>query len=52
LKSRAVCADDLATDLFRMMREKGQFGDLARQISAHAELKDFACNMRDLIFSV
>ena len=41
-----------ATDLFRMMREKGQFGDLARQISANAELKDFARNMRDLIFSV
>ncbi len=41
-----------ATDLFRMMREKGQFGDLARRISAHAELKDFARNMRDLIFSV
>ncbi len=41
-----------ATDLFPMMRERGQFGDLARQISAHAELKDFARNMRDLIFSV
>ena len=41
-----------ATDLFRLMREKGQFGDLARQISANAELKDFARNMRDLIFSV
>lgn len=41
-----------ATDLFRMMREKGQFGDLARRISAHAELKDFARSMRDLIFSV
>ena len=40
-----------ATDLFRLMREKGQFGDLARQISANAELKDFARNMRDLIFS-
>jgi len=41
-----------ATDLFRVMREKGQFGDLARQISANAELKDFARNMRDLIFAV
>jgi hypothetical protein len=41
-----------ATDLFRMMREKGKFGDLARLISANAELKDFARNMRDLIFSV
>ena len=40
-----------ATDLFRLMREKGQFGDLARQISANTELKDFARNMRDLIFS-
>jgi len=41
-----------ATDLFRSMREKGMFGDLARMISANAELKDFARNMRDLIFSV
>ena len=40
-----------ATDLFRLMRDKGQFGDLARQIGANAELKDFARNMRDLIFS-
>ena len=41
-----------ATDLFRMMREKGKFGDLARLITADAGLKDFARNMRDLIFSV
>ena len=41
-----------ATDLFRSMREKGKFGDLARLISANTELKDFARNMRDLIFSV
>lgn len=41
-----------ATDLFRIMREKGKFGDLARLISANAELKDFARNMRDLIFSI
>lgn len=41
-----------ATDLFRSMREKGKFGDMARLISANAELKDFARNMRDLIFSV
>ena len=41
-----------ATDLFRSMREKGKFGDLARLISANAELKDFARNMRDMIFSV
>jgi len=40
-----------ATDLFRSLREKGQFGDLARLISTDAELKDFARNMRDLIFS-
>lgn len=40
-----------ATDLFRAMREKGQFGDLVKQISKHATLKDFARNMRDLIFS-
>ena len=40
-----------ATDLFRMMREKGQFGALAKLISTDAELKDFARNMRDLIFS-
>lgn len=41
-----------ASDLFRMLREKGQFGDLARLIAGNAELKDFARNMRDLIFSV
>jgi hypothetical protein len=40
-----------ATDLFRLLRERGQFGDLARLISANAELKDFARNMRDLIFA-
>jgi hypothetical protein len=40
-----------ATDLFRMMREKGQFGALAKLISTDAELKDFARNMRDMIFS-
>ena len=40
-----------ATDLFRSLREKGKFGDLARLISTHAELKDFARNMRDLIFT-
>lgn len=41
-----------ATDLFRLMREMGQFGDLARQVSANVELKDFARNMRELIFAV
>lgn len=40
-----------AADLFRKMRESGQFGDLARQVSAHAELKEFARDMRDLIFN-
>lgn len=40
-----------ATDMFRVMREKGKFGELARHIAANAELKDFARNMRDLIFS-
>ena len=40
-----------ATDLFSSLREKGQFGDLARLISTHPELKDFARSMRDLIFS-
>lgn len=40
-----------ASDLFRVMRERGQFGDLAKKISANAELKDFAKEMRDLIFS-
>lgn len=38
-------------DLFRSLREKSKFGDLARLIGTHAELKDFAQNMRDLIFS-
>ena len=40
-----------ATDLFRVMRERGQFGDLARQIASNPELKDFARKMRDLVFS-
>jgi hypothetical protein len=40
-----------AVDLFRSLREKGQFGDLARLICTHAELKDFARSMRDLVFS-
>jgi len=41
-----------ATDLFRMMREKGQFGELAKLIAADADLKSFASNMRDLIFNI
>jgi hypothetical protein len=40
-----------ATDLFRMLRERGQFGELARQVAANPKLRDFAKNMRDLIFS-
>lgn len=40
-----------AIDLFRSLREKGQFGDLARLLAANKDLKDFARNMRDLIFS-
>ena len=40
-----------ATDLFRSLREKGQFGELARLLVANKDLKDFARNMRDLIFS-
>jgi hypothetical protein len=40
-----------ASDVFRMMREKGNFGELAKAISADTELKDFARSMRDLIFS-
>lgn len=40
-----------AADLFRSLREKGKFGDLARLLGTHAELKDFVRNMRDLIFS-
>ena len=40
-----------ASDLFRVMRERNKFGELAKKISANAELKDFAKEMRDLIFS-
>jgi hypothetical protein len=40
-----------ATDLFRLMREKGKFGELAKRISTKPDLKDFAKTMRDLIFS-
>jgi hypothetical protein len=38
------------SDLFRIMRERGQFGDFTRRVSANCELKDFARSMRDLIF--
>lgn len=41
----------LASDMFRLMREKGKFGDLARLIAADAELKEFARSMRDLLFA-
>ena len=41
-----------ATDLFRMMRERGQFGELARLMNTNPALKDFVHNMRDLVFSV
>jgi hypothetical protein len=40
-----------ATDLFRLMREKGEFGNLARLMSTTPELKAFAKDMRDLIFN-
>lgn len=40
-----------AADLFHMMRERGQFGELAKLISTDADLKEFARDMRDLIFS-
>ena len=40
-----------ASDLFRVMRERNKFGELAKKISANTELKDFAKEMRDLIFS-
>jgi hypothetical protein len=33
------------------MRERNKFGELAKKISANTELKDFAKEMRDLIFS-
>ncbi len=39
------------SDLFRLLRERGQFGEMAKLVSADADLKDFARNMRDLIFS-
>jgi hypothetical protein len=41
-----------ATDLFRLLRERGQFGEFAKLMSTSPELKEFAKNMRDLIFSV
>ena len=40
-----------ANDLFRIMREKNKFGVLTKKINAVNELKDFAREMRDLIFS-
>lgn len=39
------------TDLFRIMREKGAFGDLSRKLAGQPKLKDFVRGMRDLIFT-
>jgi hypothetical protein len=39
------------SDLFRLLRERGQFGEMAKLITADPELRDFAKTMRDLIFS-
>jgi hypothetical protein len=50
-KAGAEWVQFFATDMFRLMREKGKFGELANKIGTNAELKDFARNMRDLIFS-
>jgi len=41
-----------ATDLFRVMRERGNFGELASLIAKDESLKDFASNMRELILHV
>ena len=40
-----------ATDLFRKSRERGQFGELAKRITADASLRDFARSMRDMVLS-
>jgi hypothetical protein len=40
-----------ASDLFRTLREKALFGDFARLLAKNDDLKEFASNTRDLLFS-
>lgn len=39
------------SDIVRVMREKGRFGELARLIAADAELTELMRSMRDLLFA-
>lgn len=41
-----------ANDLFRISRERGEFGDLVKIVTANPILKDFLRDMRDLAFSI
>lgn len=38
------------SDAFRLLRERGQFGAIAREMAADAKLKAFAQEFRDLLF--
>lgn len=50
-KAGAEWVQFFATDVFRLLRERGNFGEFAKAMTADAELKEFARSMRDLIFS-
>lgn len=41
-----------ANDLFRMLRERGEFGELIKIVNTNQILKDFVRDMRDLAFSI
>jgi hypothetical protein len=41
-----------ANDLFRILRERGEFGDLIKIVNTNQILKDFVRDMRDLAFSI
>jgi len=51
-KAGAEWVQFYASDLFRVLRERGQFGDLVQLISGNSKLKEFSQDMRDLAFSI
>ena len=51
-KAGAEWVQFYASDLFRVLRERGQFGDLVQLISGNSKLKEFSRDMRDLAFSI
>ena len=51
-KAGAEWVQFYASDLFRILRERGQFGDLVKLISRNSKFKEFSRDMRDLSFSM